>query len=177
CGSPLRLQRAIEMGHVFKLGTVYSDKLGATFLDRDGVAKPVVMGTYGIGTGRLLSAVVEANHDEQGITWPPALAPYQTHLVALGMDRPEVVGACQRLYQELQSASGGGISVLYDDRDESPGVKFNDADLLGMPLRLTVSPRTLEKASVEVKRRRQRESTLIPLDEAAAQIAERLRQC
>jgi len=176
CGSPLRLQRAIEMGHVFKLGTVYSDKLGATFLDRDGVAKPVVMGTYGIGTGRLLSAVVEANHDEQGIIWPPALAPYQTHLVALGMDRPDVVEACQRLYEELQSASGVGISVLYDDRDESPGVKFNDADLLGMPLRLTVSPRTLARQSVEVKRRTEKESALVLLSEAVIHIRKLLDQ-
>ena len=173
CGSPLRLQRAIEMGHVFKLGTVYSEKLGATFLDRDGVAKPAVMGTYGIGTGRLLAGVVEANHNEQGIIWPLQLAPYDTHLVALSMDRPDVTQACERLYEELQQA---GIPVLYDDRDESPGVKFNDADLLGMPLRLTVSPRTLASQSVEVKRRTEKESTLVPLGEAAVRLRELLKQ-
>jgi len=173
CGSPLTVRRVIEMGHVFKLGTLYSEKLDATFLDRDGLAKPVVMGSYGIGTGRLLAAVVEAGHDEQGIIWPPQLAPYDTHLVALSMDRPDIVQACERLYEELQQA---GISVLYDDRDESPGVKFNDADLLGMPLRLTVSPRTLEKESVEVKRRSEKESTLVPLSEAAARLQELQKQ-
>jgi prolyl-tRNA synthetase len=173
CGSPLALRRVMEMGHVFKLGTIYSEKLGATFLDRDGVAKPVVMGSYGIGTGRLLAGIVEASHDEQGIIWPPQLAPYDTHLVALGTDRPDVVQACERLYEELQQA---GISVLYDDRDESPGVKFNDADLLGMPLRLTVSPRTLEKESVEVKRRTEKESALVPLAEAAGRLHELLKQ-
>jgi prolyl-tRNA synthetase len=167
CGSPLRLQRAIEMGHVFKLGTVYSEKLGATFLDRDGVAKPAVMGTYGIGTGRLLAGVVEANHDERGVIWPSELAPYQAHLVSLGTDRPDVVEACERLYDELQQV---GISVLYDDRDESPGVKFNDADLLGAPLRVTISPRTLGSASVELKGRTDKETTLAPLDEAMEHI-------
>jgi prolyl-tRNA synthetase len=171
CGSPLRLQRAIEMGHVFKLGTVYSEKLGATFLDRDGVAKPAVMGTYGIGTGRLLAGVVEASHDERGIIWPPELAPYQTHLVSLGTDRPDVVEACERLYADLHSA---GISVLYDDRDESPGVKFNDADLMGMPLRVTISPRTLSSASVELKRRTESETTLVPLAEAVESIRQAL---
>ncbi len=173
CGSPLTMRRAIEMGHVFKLGTVYSEKLGATFLDHDGVAKPAVMGTYGIGTGRLLAGIVEASHDKQGIIWPPQLAPYDTHLVALSMDRPDVVQTCERLYEQLQQA---GISVLYDDRDESPGVKFNDADLLGMPLRLTVSPRTLEKESVELKRRSEKESTLLPLSEAVARLQELLKQ-
>jgi prolyl-tRNA synthetase len=163
----------MEMGHVFKLGTIYSEKLGATFLDRDDVAKPVVMGSYGIGTGRLLAGIVEANHDDHGIIWPPQLAPYDTHLVALGMDRPEVVQACERLYEELQQA---GISVLYDDRDESPGVKFNDADLLGMPQRLTVSPRTLAGQNVEVKRRTEKESALVPLGEAAVRLRELLKQ-
>ncbi|KPK47093.1 MAG: hypothetical protein AMJ77_04255 [Dehalococcoidia bacterium SM23_28_2] len=173
CGSPLTIQRAMEMGHLFKLGTIYSEKMGATFLDRDGVAKPVVMGSYGIGTGRLLAGIVEASHDEQGIIWPSQLAPYDVHLVALSMDRPDVTDACERLYEELQQA---GISVLYDDRDESPGVKFNDADLLGMPLRLTVSPRTLDKGSVEVKRRTEKESTLVPVEEAAARLQELLKQ-
>jgi prolyl-tRNA synthetase len=116
---------------------------------------------------------LEASHDEKGIIWPPQLAPYDTHLVALSMDRPGVIQACERLYEELQQA---GISVLYDDRDESAGVKFNDADLLGMPLRLTVSPRTLEKESVELKRRSEKESTLLPLSEAAARLQDLLKQ-
>jgi prolyl-tRNA synthetase len=169
CGAPLRLRRGIEMGQIFKLGTVYSEKLGATFLDHDGQLKPVVMGCYGIGTERLLAAVVESNHDEQGIIWPPELAPYQAHLVALGVDRPDVVEAAERLYGELQAA---GIAVLYDDREESPGVKFNDADLLGMPLRVTVSARTLAKDSVELKRRPEAEAKLVPLGDTLAAVRE-----
>jgi prolyl-tRNA synthetase len=169
CGAPLRLRRGIEMGQIFKLGTVYSEKLGATFLDRNGQLKPVVMGCYGIGTERLLAAVVEANHDEQGIIWPQELAPYQAHLVALGVDRPDVVEAAERLYEELQAA---GIAALYDDREESPGVKFNDADLLGMPLRLTVSARTLAQESVELKRRAESQSKLVPLADTLAAVRE-----
>jgi len=127
------------------------------------------MGCYGIGVERLLAAVVEANHDEQGIIWPAELAPYQVHLVALGMDRPDVAEAADRLYAELQEA---GIAALYDDREESPGVKFNDADLLGMPLRLTISARTLAQDSVEWKRRSESQSKLVPLKETLAAVRE-----
>jgi prolyl-tRNA synthetase len=125
------------------------------------------MGCYGIGVERLLATVIEANHDEKGIMWPPSVAPYQAHLVALNPDRPPVAEAAERLYADLQAA---GVEVLYDDREESPGVKFNDADLLGMPLRVTISPRTLEKGSVELKRRREKESSLAALGEAVASI-------
>jgi prolyl-tRNA synthetase len=170
CGSEMRCRRGIEMGHIFKLGTVYSEKLGATFLDREGVARIAVMGSYGIGLERLMAAVVEANHDEKGIIWPASLAPYDAHLVALNADRPGVADAAERLYDELQAA---GINVLYDDRDESPGVKFNDADLLGMPLRLTVSPRTLDKSAVELKGRREVEPALCPLEQACAEVRAR----
>jgi prolyl-tRNA synthetase len=170
CGSRLRRDRGIEMGHIFKLGTIYSEKLGATFLDRQGVARPAVMGSYGIGLERLLAAVVEANHDEKGIIWPASLAPFDAHLVSLSTDRPGVAEAADRLYADLQAA---GVDVLYDDREDSPGVKFNDADLLGMPLRITVSPRTLEKAAVELKGRRETEATLCPLERAAAEIRAR----
>lgn len=170
CGSKLRHQRGIEMGHVFKLGTVYSEKLGATFLDREGTARAAVMGCYGIGVERLLAAVIEANHDEKGIIWPASLAPYDAHLVALNAERAGVAEAADRLYADLQAA---GVDVLYDDREESPGVKFNDADLLGMPLRITVSPRTLEKGAVELKGRRETEHTLCPLERAASEIASR----
>jgi len=170
CGSRLRRDRGIEMGHIFKLGTVYSEKLGATYLDRQGVARPAVMGSYGIGLERLLAAVVEANHDEKGIIWPASLAPFDAHLVALSTDRPGVAEAADRLYADLRAA---GVDVLYDDREESPGVKFNDADLLGMPLRITVSPRTLEKAAAELKGRRETEATLCPLERAAAEVRAR----
>jgi prolyl-tRNA synthetase len=161
------MRRAIEMGHVFKLGTVYSDKLGATYLDAEGKARPVVMGCYGIGVERLLATVIEANHDEKGIIWPASVAPYQVHLVALNVEDAAVREAAEKLYDDLRAA---GIDVLYDDREESPGVKFNDADLLGMPLRVTVSRRTLEKQSVELKRRREKESSLVPLPDAVAEI-------
>jgi prolyl-tRNA synthetase len=168
CGTPLELRRAIEMGHIFKLGTIYSEKLGATFLDSAGKARPVVMGCYGIGVERLLATVIEANHDEKGIMWPPSVAPYQAHLVVLNVEQAEVREAAERLYGDLLAA---GVEVLYDDREESPGVKFNDADLLGMPLRVTISPRTLEKGSVELKRRRETETSLVALEEAVASIA------
>jgi len=140
CATALEEQRAIEMGHIFKLGTVYSEKLQATFLDREGHSRPAIMGCYGIGVERLLAAVIEANHDDRGIIWPQELAPYQVHLVALNLHQAPVATAANQVYDSLRMS---GITVLYDDRDESPGVKFNDADLLGMPLRITVSPRAL----------------------------------
>jgi len=161
------MRRAIEMGHVFKLGTVYSDKLGATYLDAEGKARPVVMGCYGIGVERLLATVIEANHDEKGIIWPASVAPYQVHLVALNVENALVREGAEKLYDDLRAA---GVDVLYDDREESPGVKFNDADLSGMPLRATVSQRTLEKESVELKGRRAKESSLVPLADAVATI-------
>jgi prolyl-tRNA synthetase len=128
CRTPMTASRGIEMGQVFKLGTFYSEKLGATYLDQEGKQRPAVMGSYGIGTERLLAAVVEANHDERGILWPRELAPYDVHLVALQADRPEVSQPAEELYRGLQAV---GLAVLFDDRDETPGVKFNDADLLG----------------------------------------------
>ena len=138
------------MGHIFKLGTRYSQALGAAFLNAQGVEKPLVMGCYGIGTGRLLAAIVEEHHDERGIVWPPQIAPYQIHLVALGAGQVEVMETAERLYQELL---GRGYEVLYDDREESAGVKFKDADLMGLPLRLTVSARSQRAGGVELKGR------------------------
>ena len=125
------------MGHVFKLGTFFSESLGAYYSDQEGRQKPIVMGCYGIGVGRLMAAAMEQNHDEHGIVWPHPIAPYHVHICALSLDRPGVAEAADQLYDSLQTA---GLEVLYDDRDESPGVKFNDADLLGIPVRLTVSP-------------------------------------
>jgi prolyl-tRNA synthetase len=168
CGAELLSQRGIEIGHVFKLGTVFSQRQGAFFIDRDGVQKPLVMGCYGIGIGRLLAAVIEENHDEKGIKWPLEIAPYQVYLCALGMDETAVAEAAEKLYAELCRK---GFEVLFDDRIESPGVKFNDADLLGMPVRLTVSRRTLKSSSVEIKLRREKETELVPL----AGVAEKLK--
>lgn len=172
CRTPMVQRRGIEMGQVFKLGTFYSEKLGATFQDAEGRQRPAVMGSYGIGTERLLAAVIEANHDDKGIVWPRELAPFDVHIVALQVERPEVQRAAEELYAALQAE---GVAVLYDDREETPGVKFNDADLLGMPLRVTVSPRNLEKRSLEIKPRAATESELIPFTGAAALIAQRLR--
>ncbi len=154
CGGVYDTARGVEVGHVFKLGTVYSSKMQANFLDKDNVQKPIIMGCYGIGLGRLLSAAVEQNHDDKGIIWPLPIAPYHIHICALDMQNADVVAAADALYDTLVKA---GYEVLYDDRLESPGAKFADADLLGMPLRLTVSPRTLAKGGVELKLRKEKD--------------------
>lgn len=161
CDGKLRSQRGIEVGHTFKLGTVFSEKLEALYLDQDGIQKPVLMGCYGIGLGRLLAAAVEQNHDEKGIIWPISIAPYEAYLCVLGGDKPEVSQTVGRLYAELRRH---GFEVLFDDRDESAGVKFNDADLIGIPVRVVVSPRTLKEDSAEIKLRRETGSELVPLD-------------
>lgn len=151
CGHDLEINHGIEVGHVFKLGTSYSESFGANFLDQEGAENPIIMGCYGIGVGRLLGAAIESNHDEAGIIFPPAIAPQQVYLVALNIDRDEVRTAADRVYADLQSA---GVEVIYDDRGESAGVKFSDADLLGIPVRVTVSPRTLRDGeNAEIKRR------------------------
>lgn len=156
CGKPMKTARGIEVGNIFKLGTRYSEDMGCTFLDRDGQEKPVIMGSYGIGSGRLLASVAEEHHDDRGLIWPITVAPYQVHLVTL----KGAQDAADRAYAQLSEA---GVEVLYDDREESPGVKFADADLIGIPLRLTLSERTLSKDSAEIKRRDQAETELVPL--------------
>ncbi|MBP1706442.1 MAG: prolyl-tRNA synthetase [Chloroflexi bacterium] len=160
CACALSATRGIEVGHIFKLGTLYSEKMGAKFIDENGVSKPCVMGTYGIGVGRLMAAAIEQNHDDKGIIWPLSIAPYQVHLCGLFMDNPRAAAAAEKLYQDMEAQ---GIEVLFDDRVESPGVKFNDADLIGIPLRVTISPRTLEGDNVEFKRRREKKAQILPL--------------
>ncbi|MFH1002813.1 MAG: YbaK/EbsC family protein, partial [Chloroflexota bacterium] len=162
CAGKLVSRHGIEVGHVFKLGTFLSEKLGAVYTDASGAPHPIVMGCYGIGVGRLLAAAIEQNHDDKGIVWPLPIAPYQVYLCPLYRENTPVEAVADRLYGELMEQ---GWEVLFDDRRESPGVKFNDADLLGIPFRVTVSPRTLEKDSVEVKRRAEKESRLVPLNE------------
>jgi prolyl-tRNA synthetase len=161
CNGQLQSQRGIEVGHVFKLGTFLSERIGAHFLDKDGVTKPIIMGCYGIGLGRLLAAAVEQNHDDKGITWPLPIAPFQVHLCPLRMEDQDVVKTSESIYFNLQQA---GVEVLMDDRDESPGIKFNDADLLGIPLRIVISPKTLKENNVEIKWRREKQAQLIALD-------------
>ena len=161
CGGTYASTHGIEVGHIFKLGTFLSEKLGASFIDEKGESHPIVMGCYGIGIGRLLAAAIEQNHDDKGIIWPVPIAPYHVYLCPLYREGSQVADTAGILYNEMQAA---GLEVLFDDREESPGVKFNDADLLGMPFRVTVSPRTLEKDSVELKKRSEKESELVPLD-------------
>lgn len=163
CGSPLREVRGVEVGNIFKLGTRYSEAMGCHFRDQDGISKPVIMGSYGIGTGRLLACIAEEYHDEFGLIWPISVAPFAVHMIVLKGKGVEGIGdseaIAERLYDELQAA---GIEVLYDDRDDSPGVKFNDADLIGLPIRLTVSDRAMRQGGVEFKRRDKKEKRIIP---------------
>ena len=161
CSTPLETKRGIEVGHIFKLGTLYSEKLGAYFTDENGNPRVITMGCYGIGVGRLLAAAIEQSHDDKGIVWPMNIAPYQVHICALYTEDPRVTEVADRLYADLTAL---GIEALYDDRAESPGVKFNDADLLGMPLRVTISPRNLDKNSIEIKWRNEKKAQLLPLE-------------
>jgi prolyl-tRNA synthetase len=173
CDGRLSLSRGIEVGHVFKLGTFISERFGASFLDNDGKSRPIVMGSYGIGLGRLLAAMVEQSHDDKGIIWPLSIAPYQVYLCPLSLDKPGVAATADKAYQGLQRE---GIEVLFDDRDDSPGIKFNDADLLGIPLRLTLSPRTMQSDSVEAKWRTEKETLLLPLDSLTVQVRKLLNE-
>ncbi|MCZ6543740.1 MAG: His/Gly/Thr/Pro-type tRNA ligase C-terminal domain-containing protein, partial [Planctomycetota bacterium] len=169
-GGVLRVHKGIEVGHVFKLGTKYSDAMGFTVLDENQQQRPVIMGCYGIGLGRILAAAIETSHDEDGIIWPEAIAPYCVHIVPIKFDG-EICKTCRALAGELEAA---GLDVLIDDRPERPGVKFKDADLIGCPIRLTVSDKTLAKDSVELKLRRERESKgeLVRRDEIVARCAD-----
>jgi prolyl-tRNA synthetase len=164
CGAPVREARGIEVGNIFKLGTRYSRALGATFLDAAGQQRPVIMGSYGIGVGRLMAAIVELQHDDRGIRWPESISPYSVHLIGLNLDTPGVHQAAESLYAALQAA---GHEVLFDDRPENAGVKFNDADLIGIPVRLTISRRTAAQGMAEVKRRDGEAAATIPLEQAS----------
>ncbi|HYP19014.1 MAG TPA: proline--tRNA ligase [Chloroflexia bacterium] len=172
CGSPLRASGGVEVGNIFKLGTRYTDAMGATFLDRDGVSRPVIMGSYGIGVGRLLACVAEEHHDERGLVWPISVAPYEVHLVLLGGEGTQAQQLADDLYSRLEA---GGVEVLYDDREASPGVKFADADLIGVPLRVTVSARSLERGGLEVKRRAGGEVVIVGVEGVVEYVAGEIR--
>ncbi len=168
CQAPLRSVRGVEVGNIFKLGTKYSEAMDATFLDEEGGSAPMVMGCYGIGSGRLIASAIETSYDENGIVWPITIAPYQLYLVSLATRRtPEVTEAAERVYSQLQEA---GVEALYDDRDERAGVKFNDADLLGIPLRLTIGARGVKNGVAELKLRNSDEVRELPLDEIVEQV-------
>ncbi|MEA2159991.1 MAG: prolyl-tRNA synthetase [Solirubrobacteraceae bacterium] len=168
-GASIRIEPAIEVGNLFKLGTRYSDPLHATYLDQAGAEQLIWMGSYGFGPARTAAAAVEQYADEQGISWPRSIAPFDVELVVLGKEGSEERALAERLYDELQRA---GLDVLYDDRDAGPGEKFADAELLGCPARLTVGRRTLAGGEIEVQIRRGRESRAVPVDGAAEAVAE-----
>ncbi len=166
-GGTLEMWRGIEVGHVFKLGTRYSEALHATYLDADGKEQTVFMGCYGIGIGRTVAAAIEQNHDDNGIIFPLPIAPFHCIISALNMKEEAVKEASETIYQQLSEA---GVEVLLDDRDERPGFKFKDADLIGIPLRIVVGSKNLADGKVELKERRSGEVSLLPIDEAVEKV-------
>jgi prolyl-tRNA synthetase len=167
CDEPLRAFSAIEVGHIFKLGTFYAEPLGIKVLDKDGKSVPVVMGSYGIGVERNMAASVEANHDDKGIIWPLEIAPFKVVITVLRPDDERTGAAADDLYAALQEA---GVEVLLDDRDERPGVKFNDAELIGVPYRVTIGPRGLDNGIVEIVERRTGHTRDVPVDSAVSDL-------
>ena len=163
CGTPMRTSRGVEVGNIFKLGTFYSKAMGANYLDKNGKEQPIVMGSYGIGSGRLLACVAEEHHDEKGLRWPMSMAPFDVHLVALRGSEQQA----EELYADLTAA---GLEVLFDDREESPGVKFNDADLIGLPIRITIGERSLKEGGVELKLRREEDKRIVKLDQVVTDV-------
>jgi len=166
-GQPLRFRRGIEVGQVFKLGTKYSAKLGAMFLDEDGRQKPCLMGCYGIGINRIMASAIELSHDDDGIIWPISIAPWEVMITPAGAEA-EVTAAAERVYEALTAR---GVEVLWDDRDLRGGVKFKDADLLGLPVRVTIGKKSLAEGNVEIKLRREADRRAVPLASAADEVA------
>ena len=169
CGETLRVARCIEAGHIFKLGRKYSEALGVTVLDAEGENRVPTMGSYGIGVGRAMAAVAETHHDENGLIWPMTIAPYEVVLTVVKVDHEESMAVAEQLYDDLQSA---GVDVLLDDRDGRAGVKFADAELVGIPLRVTIGPRGIENGQLELTSRADGEQVDIPTDEVAGQLVE-----
>ncbi|MFW5921420.1 MAG: His/Gly/Thr/Pro-type tRNA ligase C-terminal domain-containing protein, partial [Polyangiales bacterium] len=172
CGEALQLYRGIEGGHIFVLGTHYSAKMHANFLDEQGQQKPFVMGCYGIGVSRLVAAAIEQNNDDNGICWPMAIAPYQVIVTVLGKD-DDVRQAAAEMYDKLLEL---GVEALLDDREERPGVKFKDADLIGIPLRVTVGGRGLEEGNVELKKRTEQSPLKVDVASAANAVRDLVEQ-
>jgi prolyl-tRNA synthetase len=169
----IEICRGIEVGHVFQLGTKYSEAMGATFLDENGKPQPMVMGCYGIGITRILGAAIEQNFDDRGIIWPEAIAPFEVVLCPMGYDRSESVREqTDKLYAQLSEA---GVDVILDDRGERPGVMFADWELIGVPHRLVIGDRGLKEGKVEYQGRRDAEPTLVPIEQAAGFAAEKIR--
>lgn len=171
-GEPLEMLRGIEVGNIFQLGTKYSESMNCNYLDRDGKSHPMVMGCYGIGVGRAMASVIEYSNDAYGPIWPMSIAPYQVQVCALDLNKPGVADAAEKLVSELEAA---GIEVLYDDRGEKAGFVFSDADLIGIPLRIVISPKTLADAQVEFKRRGSRDAMRLAVDETVQFIVNEVR--
>jgi prolyl-tRNA synthetase len=170
-GGTIEIVPAIEIGNIFKLGTRYSEPLGATYLDPDGAERAIWMGSYGIGPARIVAAAIEQGADEKGIVWPRSIAPWRVHLVGLGKPGDEVMEAAEGIYGDLTEA---GIETLYDDRDAGPGEKLTDAELLGCPLRLTVGRRGLADGAIEAQARRSGEDSSVPLADVVAGVRDLL---
>jgi prolyl-tRNA synthetase len=169
----LETYRGIEVGQIFYLGTKYSEALGATYLDAEGRERPIEMGCYGIGISRLVAAAIEQNYDANGIIWPMSIAPFQVLLLPINYKDKAIQKVCDELYQALQER---GVEIILDDRDERPGVKFKDADLVGIPLRVTVGAKGLEKGCIELRWRRDGKSQEVPIDKAADTLAALVRE-
>ncbi|HET7852848.1 MAG TPA: proline--tRNA ligase, partial [Candidatus Methylomirabilis sp.] len=173
CGNPIMVERVIEVGNIFKLGTRYSTPLKALYLDEKGQEHPIVMGSYGIGPARIAAAAIEQHHDRDGAIWPVTIAPFQVHLLTVNVKDQAMRELGEKLYQAL---NGAGVEVLYDDRDERPGVKFKDADLVGIPYRVTVGSRAIQEGQVEIRNRRSKQDSLVPVAETVTRIQALLRQ-
>ena len=169
CGEALRVARCIEAGHIFKLGRRYAEAMGVSVLDAEGNSQVPTMGSYGIGVGRAMATVAETHHDENGLIWPMAIAPYEVVLTVVKVDHDESMAVAETLYDELRAA---GVDVLLDDRDGRPGVKFADAELVGIPLRVTIGPRGLESGALEVTTRADGERTDVPVDQVATHVVD-----
>jgi len=166
-GGAIKFARGVEVGHVFKLGTKYSQAMGATFLDENGRSQPMIMGCYGIGVSRTIAAVIEQNNDEDGIIWPVAVAPFHVHVIPVNVKVDDQRQASEQITEQLQRA---GLEVLFDDRPERAGVKFKDADLIGLPLRITVSDKAAQEGTVEVRVRKNGDTHVVKLDELVSTV-------
>jgi prolyl-tRNA synthetase len=168
CGKPLKVEKAIEVGNIFKLGTKYSIPLKANYLDEKGEERPIVMGSYGIGPARIAASAIEQNHDENGIIWPASISPFNAHILPLNTKDPKTIEVAERFHRELEKE---GIEVLMDDRDERAGVKFKDADLIGIPYQIVIGEKNLKEGMVEVKERRSRKTTRFKIEDISGMLA------
>jgi prolyl-tRNA synthetase len=173
CDTPLNSERGIEVGNIFKLGSRYSESMGCKFLDPNGEEKYVIMGSYGIGSGRLLQCIAEEHNDQHGLIWPITVAPYQVHLIVIPGkgDTHNITEKADRVYHELQNTN---IEVLFDDRQESPGIKFNDSDLIGLPIRLTISNKSIKNGGVEIKLRSEDKYSFVSFDKIVQHVKDEI---